>query len=128
VYINTHGTHLVSSREPRGDSAENPAEHPEQTWRLSVLQGPSVRHWPLLRQPCPASKNTGEAIGTQRLAICLHPDLRGRTYVRTYSGASQGSRQYLRTPYGRKHVYRRLVLCRGRFQYNNVLCSRVRSQ
>jgi len=29
VYIYSHGTRLVSSREPRGDPAENPAEHPE---------------------------------------------------------------------------------------------------
>ena len=62
MYIYTHGTHLVSSRKSRGDPAENPAEYPEGTWRLPGLQGPSVRHWLLIRQPCTASDNTGKAI------------------------------------------------------------------
>jgi hypothetical protein len=36
----TYGTHLVSSRKPRGDPAENPAEHPGGTWRPTGPQGP----------------------------------------------------------------------------------------
>ena len=70
---------------------ENPAEHPRGTCRPSGPQGLDVRHRVLRSQPCTASANTGEAIRTlfgQR----LRPDplLRGRTYVRTYPGASRG--------------------------------------
>jgi len=83
----THGTHLVSSREPRGDPAENPAEHPEGTWRPPGPQVPSVRHRPLLRQPCPASKT----IRTQRFAIRLRPDPPERASICTYSRTSQGN-------------------------------------
>ena len=70
---------------------ENPAEHPRGTCRPSGPQGLDVRHRELRSQPCTASANTDEAIRTlfgQR----LRPDplLRGRTYVRTYPGASRG--------------------------------------
>jgi hypothetical protein len=64
VYRYTHGTHLVSSRKPRRDPAENPIKYPVGTWRPSGPQGPGVHHRVLWSQPCTTSKNTGEAIRT----------------------------------------------------------------
>jgi hypothetical protein len=46
-----------------GVQAEYPAEHPGGTWRPTGLQGPFVCHGLLIRKPCTASENTGEAIG-----------------------------------------------------------------
>jgi hypothetical protein len=127
VYTYTHGTHLVSSRKSRGDPTENPTKHPGGTWRLSGPQGPSVRHQPLLSQPCTTSKNTGEAIRTQVLVTSPPRPPPERVNVRTYVPWGK-SRLWLRTWYERDHVYKRLMLCRGRFQYNNVLCSTAAAQ
>jgi hypothetical protein len=89
VYICTHGTHLVSSRKPRGDPAENPTKHPGGTWRPTGPQGPRVCHRPLLSQPCTATKNTGEA-GSGKVSAqtpsweeeCTYPGAsRGYSYV-----------------------------------------------
>jgi len=90
VYTYTHGTHLIPSREPRGDPAENPIEHPVWTWRPPGPLDPNVHYQPLLRQLCTASENTGEAIFMQ---VWLTPPPRPpseRANVPTYSGASQG--------------------------------------
>jgi hypothetical protein len=72
---------------------ENPAEHPRGACRPSGPQGLDVRHRELRSQPCTASSNAGEAI-RMLFGQRLRPDplLRGRTYVRTYPGASRGYR------------------------------------
>jgi len=122
VYTYTHGTHLVSSRESRGDPVENPTKHPGGTWRLLGPQGPSVRHQALPSQPCTASENTGEAIRTQVLVTSPPRPPSERANVRTYV-RTLGQVEAIATYTVQNHMYRRLAQCRGRFQYNNVVCS-----
>jgi len=71
----------------------NPAEHPRGTCRPSGPQGLDVRHRALRSQPCTASADAGEAIRTLvPVASLPRPLLRGRTYLCTIPGASQGYR------------------------------------
>jgi hypothetical protein len=55
AYTYTQSTRQQSSRKPRGDPAEYPAEHPGGTCRPSGPQGLDVRHRALHSQPCTAS-------------------------------------------------------------------------
>jgi hypothetical protein len=92
AYKYAQGTRQVSSRKPRGDPAEDPAEHPRGTCRPSGPRGLEVRHRALRSQPHTAIAKAGGAIRT--LVPVTSPPrpplLRGRTYVRTYPGASRG--------------------------------------
>ncbi len=84
AYKYTQGTHQVSSRKPRGDPAENPAEHPGGTWRPSGPQGPDIRHQALCSQPCTASADAGGAIRTLVLVTSLPRPPPERANLPTY--------------------------------------------
>jgi hypothetical protein len=64
AYTYTQSTRWASSRKPRGDPAENPAEHQGGTCRPSGPQGLDVRHRAPLSQPCTTSADAGGAIRT----------------------------------------------------------------
>ena len=99
VYTYTYGTNLASSRKPRGNPTENPTKHPWGTWRPSGRQGPSVRHWALLSQPCTTSENTGEAIQTLVLVTSPLRPPPERANIRTYVPWGK-LRLQIRTQYG----------------------------
>jgi hypothetical protein len=115
-YTYTQSTCQASSRKPRGDPAENPAEHPGRTWRPSGPQGLDVHHRALHSQQCTASADAGGAIRTLVPVTSPPRPPPERADVHTIPGASQDYRYVPSTC-----TYRRLVQRRGGFQYSNVL-------
>jgi hypothetical protein len=90
VSIHVYSGHSSSIlKEPRGDPAENPAEHPGGTCRPSGPQGLDVRHRALRGQPRTASANAGGAIRTLVLVTSPPRPPPERANVHTYD--SQGN-------------------------------------